>query len=354
MEAILDIPVKRTKHSGLNEVDWKTLFFGKHMSDHMFICTYKNGEWREPQILPFQNLSLSPTTLALHYAQSVFEGMKAFRMNDGRVNIFRLDKHHERLNKSLHRMCMPAIPYDLFATALCRLVEVDKDWVPAGENAALYIRPLVFASEGHFGVKVADEYTFVVMTAPVSILYQRPVKVKVEREYIRAAKGGTGAAKCAGNYGGALYATQKAKEEGFDNVLWMDAFEHKYIEESGTMNLFFVIGNTLITPPLSDTILDGVTRDALLHLAKDMDIKTEERRLSIDEVLEAINERRTVEAFGAGTAAVTAPISAIGVDDNLYYLPAYSDVSVVTKLKRELEAIRTGRKEDVYGWNNIV
>src|ERR1043165_6917457 len=236
----------------------------------MFPGTYKMVEWRKPQIVPFQNLSLAPTTLALHYAQSVFEGMKAFRMQDGSINIFRIDKHHERLNKSLHRMCMPAIPYELFFSALHQLVQTDKGWVPGNEDAALYIRPLVFASEGKLGVKIADEYTFIIMTAPVAMMYQKSLKVKVERQYIRAAKGGTGSTKCAGNYGSVFYPTQLAREEGFDQVLWMDAFDHQYIEESGTMNLLFVIDDKLVTPPLSDTILEGITRDSLLTIAKDL------------------------------------------------------------------------------------
>jgi len=354
MEAIIDIPVTKTKASNLYNVNWKALEFGKYVSDHMFICTYKNGEWQEPEIKPFQNISVSPTMLALHYGQSIFEGMKAFRMQDGSINIFRIDKHFERINASLDRMCMPPVPYELFTTALHQLVQTDADWVPQDEDVALYIRPFVFASEARFGVKVSDEYTFIIVTGPVPTLYQKPIKVKVERKYIRAAKGGVGYAKCAGNYGGAFYPTQKAREEGFDQVLWTDAFEHEYFEESGTMNLMFVIDEKLITPPLSDSILDGITRDSLLAIAKDLGYETEERKISINEVLQAIEEGRSVEAFGAGTAAVVAPISVIGVDGELYHLPTYSSGSVMFKLKKELEAIRTGRKEDVYGWNSVV
>jgi branched-chain amino acid aminotransferase len=354
MEAISYIPVKRATTSHLHTVDWKHLEFGKYVSDHMFISTYKDGEWQEPQIKPFQNISISPTMLALHYGQSIFEGMKAFRMQDGRVNIFRMDKHYERINASLDRMCMPPIPYELFTAAIQQLVEVDKDWVPEGEDVALYIRPFVFASEARFGVKVSDEYTFIIVTGPVPTLYQHPIKVKVERKYIRAARGGVGYAKCAGNYGGAFYPTKKAREEGFDQVLWTDAQEHEYFEESGTMNLFFVIDDKLMTPPLSDSILDGITRDSLLAIARDLGYETEERRISINEILQAIEEGRSVEAFGAGTAAVVAPISVIGVDGELYHLPTYSEGSVMNKLKRELEAIRTGRKEDVWGWNLVI
>lgn len=354
MEAILDIPVKRTRQSAINDVDWENLSFGNHVSDHMFCCRYANGNWQDPQVLPFQNLSLSPATLALHYGQAVFEGMKAFRMRDSGINLFRLHRHHQRLNASLERMCMPAIPNGLFAAALHQLVEVDKAWVPSGPDTALYIRPLVFASEGRFGVKVAEEYLFVVMTAPVSVLYQKPVRVKVERTYIRAAKGGTGAAKCAGNYGGAFYATQKAKEEGFDNVLWMDAAEHEFVEESGTMNLFFVLNGQLVTPPLSDTILDGVTRDSLLQLATDTGIPVRERPVGVSEMLEGIRNGELTEIFGAGTAAVVAPISTLGIDGELYTLPPYSEDNVMFRLKRQLEAIRSGEAADPYGWNEVV
>ena len=347
-------PITKATASLLPDVDWKALEFGKYVSDHMFTCTYKAGEWQQPEIKPFQNISLSPTALALHYGQSIFEGMKAFRMQDGRINIFRIDKHFERINASLDRLCMPPLPYDLFTTALQQLVAVDEAWVPQGEDVALYIRPFVFASEARFGVKVSDEYTFMIVTGPVPTLYQKPIKVKVERHYIRAAKGGVGFAKCAGNYGGAFYPTQKARSEGFDQVLWTDAFEHEYFEESGTMNVMFVIDEKLITPPLSDSILDGITRDSLLSIANELGYATEERKISINEVLKAIEEGRSVEAFGAGTAAVVAPISVIGVDGELYHLPTYSSGSVMFRLKKELEAIRTGMREDVYGWNSVV
>lgn len=350
----MTIPVEKTKASLLNKVDWKALQFGKYVSDHMFLCTYKDGAWQEGVIKPFGDISLSPTALVLHYGQSVFEGMKAFRMQDGAINIFRIDKHVERINASLDRMCMPPLPYDLFTTAIRQLVEVDSDWVPEGEDVALYIRPFVFASEARFGVKVSDEYTFIIVTGPVPTLYQDSLKVKVERTYIRAAKGGVGYAKCAGNYGGAFYPTQKAREEGFDQVLWTDAFEHEYFEESGTMNLLFVIDETVITPPLSDSILDGITRDSLLTIAKDLGYTVEERRISVSEVLQALEEGRSVEAFGAGTAAVVAPISVMAVDGELYHLPTYSQGSVMFRLKKSLEAVRTGRAEDVWGWNFVL
>jgi branched-chain amino acid aminotransferase len=285
MEIIETIPIHKTKDSRLHEVDFENLDFGKYVSDHMFTCHYKNGDWEEPKIVPFQNISLSPTTLALHYGQSIFEGMKAFRMEDGSVNIFRIEKHFERINKSLERMCMPLLPFELFSMALESLVQLDQDWVPSAKGSALYLRPFVFASEARFGVKVSDEYQFIIVAGPVPGLYQKPIKVKVERTFIRAAKGGTGSTKCAGNYGGAFYPTQLAREEGFDQVMWTDAFDHEYIEESGTMNLMFVLNGKLVTPPLSDSILDGVTRDSLVQIAQDLGITVEERRVSVTELI---------------------------------------------------------------------
>ncbi len=354
METIMEIPVVTTAHSRLREVNWKQAEFGKYVSDHMFICQYKNGNWQEPRIVPFQDISLSPTALALHYGQSVFEGMKAFRMVDGGVNIFRMERHHERLNRSLDRMCMPVIPYDLFESALSQLVQVDAAWVPGGEDVALYLRPFVFASEARFGVKISEEYTFIIVTGPVPTLYQEPIRVKVERKYIRAARGGTGYAKCCGNYGAAFYPTKKAREEGYDQVLWTDAQEHEYIEESGTMNLMFVIDGKLVTPPLSDSILDGVTRDSLLQIAMDLGIETEERPVSVNEIIKAFHEGRITEAFGAGTAAVIAPIAVIGIDGQDYELPAYHKESVMYSLKSSLESLRSGASADLHGWNRKI
>lgn len=320
----------------------------------MFDCTYENGNWQNPAIKPFQDIMLSPLTLALHYGQSIFEGLKAYKLHDGRINIFRIDKHYDRLNRSLQRMCMPEVPYSLFEEGLEQLISIDKDWIPTGEDGALYIRPFIFASEAKFGVKVSDQYRFIIFTGPVSPAFQQPLKVKVERSFIRAAKGGTGYAKCSGNYGGAFYPTQKAREEGFDQVIWTDASTHEFIEESGMMNLMFVIDGTLVTPPLSDSILDGVTRDSLLQIAGSIGIKAQERPVSIRELIQAFEEEKISEAFGAGTAAVVAPIGLISIDGKDYELPAYSASSIHNQLKNELEAIRTGKKEDVFGWNHIV
>jgi branched-chain amino acid aminotransferase len=354
MELTTAIPVRKTNHSKINDADFNKLEFGKYIADHMLVCDYAKGKWHQPQIVPFTNLSLSPATLALHYGQTVFEGMKAFRMKDDRINIFRMDKHYDRFVKSLERMCMAVPPKALFEEGLMQLVEVDKAWVPTESGTALYLRPFMYASEAKFGVKVADEYRFIVFTGPVPALYASPIKVKVENEYIRAARGGTGFAKCGGNYGGAFYPTQLARNEGYDQVLWTDGKNNRFIEESGMMNAMFVINGKLVTPPLSDSILDGVTRDSLLTLANDMGYDTEERPVSIDELETAFIEKTISEAFGAGTAAVVAPIQAININGMDCLLPKYNDGSLFMQLKNQLELIRTGSATDIHGWNFII
>lgn len=349
-----DIIIKKAKRSRIREVDFTSLEFGKYVADHMLICDYKDGEWQLPQIVPFANLSLSPATLALHYGQTVFEGMKAFRMHDDRVNIFRMDRHYERLVRSLNRMCMAVLPEHVFMEGLQQLVDLDSNWVPEEDGSSLYLRPFMYASEAKFGVKVSEEYRFVVFSGPVGPYYAQPLKVKVETEYIRAARGGTGAAKCGGNYGGAFYPSMLAKQAGYDQVLWTGGRDNKYIEESGTMNVMFVIDDVLVTPPLSDSILDGVTRDSLLTLANDLDYKTSERPVSIAELEFAFRNGTLTEAFGAGTAAVVAPIQTINIGGRDFNLPPYSHESLMHRIKQRLEAIRTGRQADTHEWNFVL
>ena len=354
METMTDIKVTTTKHSKLSEVDFSHLEFGKYTSDHMLVADYYQGEWSEPQIVPFANLSLSPTALCLHYGQTVFEGMKAFRMKDGQVNIFRIDRHFERFKRSLKRMCMAEIPYEIFEEGMMQLVALDKNWVPGEEGSSLYIRPFMYASEARFGVKPSDEYRFIIFTGPVGPLFSRPVKMKVEREFIRAAKGGTGSTKCGGNYGGVMYPTKLAREEGYDNVIWTDARDHNYIEESGAMNLLFVIDGKLLTPPNSDSILDGVTKDSLLLLARDMGFDPEERPVSVNEIRDALKNGTITEAYCVGTAAVASPVEVIGIDGVNYQLPASNEKGIVFQLKKKLDAIRYGTEADIYNWNFIV
>ncbi|MGI8583885.1 MAG: branched-chain amino acid aminotransferase [Chitinophagaceae bacterium] len=354
MELLTHIPVRKANHSRINEVDFNALEFGKYVSDHMLVCDYLNNEWRSPQILPYANLSISPTALALHYGQTVFEGMKAFKMEDGAINIFRIEKHYERFVRSLERMCMAVVPKEIFIEGLIQLVNLDKAWVPSEHGSALYLRPFVFASEARFGVKISDEYRFLIFTGPVPSLYAKPIKVKVETQYTRAARGGTGSAKCGGNYGASYLPTKNAREEGYDQVLWTDGKENKYIEESGMMNVIFVIGDTLVTPPLSDSILDGVTRDSLLILAKDLGYKVEERQISIQELKDTFLNGTITEAFGAGTAAVVAPISTINMMGKDYRLPSYTENNIMFRIKKKLDNIRYGLEKDIYNWNHII
>lgn len=353
MSTTATIDIQRTTHSRLRETDFNNLEFGKYISDHMALADWK-GQWSDLSIVPFGELRMTPAILSLHYGQAIFEGMKAFRMKDGNINIFRVQKHHDRMNKSLERMCMPAIPYEMFLQSLQALIEVDKDWVPSSDGASLYIRPLVFASESRLGVKVSDEYKYVVLTSPVGPYYNKPFRLKVEDHYTRTAEGGPGFAKCAGNYGGAFYPTQIAKKEGFDQVLWTDHKEHKYIDEVGMMNVMFVLNGKLVTPKLSTAILDGVTRDSILTLAKSEGIPVEERRISVDELEEGFKKKTLTEAFGAGTAAVVAPISIIHIHQTDYQLPAVAPDSIQLRMKKRLLDIRTGAAPDPFGWNSVV
>lgn len=346
------IAVRRAAQSRLNEVDWDNLELGTYTSDHMLVCDYSNGCWQTPEIVPFGPFELAPTTLALHYGQTVFEGLKAFRTEKGRIHIFRPEKHYERLVRTTKRMCMPAPSPELFIEGLRQLVEIDRDWVPGQQGTSLYLRPMLFATGTKLTVRVSDSYRLVQLCLPAGAYFGHPLKVKVEREFVRAVRGGTGFAKCGGNYGGAFYPTQLAKSEGFDQVIWTDGLQHRFLEEMGMMNLICIIKGVLVTPPLGDTLLDGVTRDSLLTLALDAGMTVEERRITVDELREGLERGTVTEVFGAGTAAVVAPIETIGIDGINYSLSNAGGVAL--QLKQELDAIRYGRKPDKYGWNNYI
>lgn len=361
--AALPIPVRRALSSRLQEVDWNNLELGASVSDHMFVCDFADGAWHTPEIVPFGPFTLSPTTLALHYGQTIFEGMKAFRTIDGRVHIFRPDRHYERLSHTTERMCMPTPPEDLFMEGLRRLVDLDKDWVPAAEGTALYLRPMMFATGTKLTVRVSDSYKFAIICLPAGAYFGKPLRVKIERHFVRAVRGGTGFAKCGGNYGGAFYPTQQARNEGYDQVIWTDGIRHQFIEEMGMMNIFCVIDGALITPPLGDTLLDGITRDSLLVLAMDEGLRIEERPVPVDELRAGLQSGNVTEVFGAGTAAVVAPIREIGIDGEDYPLPVVGETgggatsardSVAVRLKHQLDAIRYGREPDKYGWNEYI
>jgi branched-chain amino acid aminotransferase len=345
---------KRTPKSRISEVDFNNLEFGKYLSDHMLMVDFLNGKWQEPSIIPFGDIPMSPAMLSLHYGQSVFEGMKAFKNKNGDICIFRPHKHSERLNKSLARMCMPEIPEDLFIQCLHAIVETDQNWIPTTDGTSLYIRPVVFAYEPRLGVKIADHFKFFILTSPAGAYFSKPARLKVEETFVRAAEGGTGFAKCAGNYGGAFYPTQVARQEGFDQVLWTDAKEHKYIDEAGVMNVMFVIDGKVITPKLSSALLDGVTRDTILALAPSLGVTVEQRKVSVAEVEEALKKGTLTEAFGTGTAAVVSPIAAINIHGQDYNIPTAGPESFQLRVKEKLNNIRLGFEPDVHGWNYII
>lgn len=321
--------------------------------DHMFIAEYSHGEWRKARIQAYRPIPFSPLALGLHYAQIVFEGMKAYAMQNGSVGVFRTTRHHERFNISLERMLMPAVPQELFAEAIHTLVDVDRQWVPPGPDASYYIRPFVIATEERMGLKAADEFSFMVVGGPFKPVYTKPLRVKVEREFTRAAPGGTGYAKCAGNYAAAMYPTKLAQDAGFDQVIWTDAKTHEYVEESGTMNLMFFIDGTLVTPPTGDTILKGVTRESVIRIAHDLGFDVIERPVSVEELGDGIASGRITEAFGVGTAASVAPIATISIDGAEHHLQVGSE-SRMFALKDRLNDIRFGRVEDVHGWMTVV
>ncbi len=348
------LAIQKTIHSRLTETDFSNLEFGKYISDHMAVADWAKGTWSEITIIPFGEMRMTPAILALHYGQAIFEGMKAFQMVDGTINIFRIKKHHERLQKSLERMCMPEIPYDMFVESLHNLIELDHEWVPRSEGSSLYIRPVVFASESRLGVKVSDQYKYVVLTSPVGPYYNKPFRLKVEGQYTRTAEGGTGFAKCAGNYGGAFYPTQIARKEGFDQVLWTDHKEHRYIDEVGMMNVMFVMNGKLITPKLNTAILDGITRDSIITLAREAGLTVEEKRVSIDDLEEGFKSKSLTEAFGCGTAAVVAPVAVINIRGVDYALPAVEATSIQNRIKKKLLDIRTGAAPDRHNWNYTI
>jgi len=343
------IDIKKTSASRLNEVDFSNLSFGKVYSDHMFIAEYKNNKWNSGQIIPYGKIQFTPAMSALHYGQAIFEGFKAYRNNKGEVRIFRPLDNHRRLNKSAVRMQMPEIPGEIFMEGLTRLIDLDRDWVPSAGGTSLYIRPVMFGSEEHVGLKPSDTYVLAIITGPVSKLYNVPLKVLVETEYTRAGPGGVGFAKAAGNYGRSLLPAKLAQKKGYHQLIWTDAQHHRYIEESGSMNVAFVINNVLVTPPAGTTILEGITRDSILTIAKDMGIKSEVRRIAIDEVMDALSENRLQEAFGAGTAAVVAPIVTIGYNGKDYALPPNTENSISGIISKELDKIWYG-EEDKFSW----
>ncbi|MEO5912326.1 MAG: branched-chain amino acid aminotransferase [Pelobium sp.] len=354
MTETLAIKITKATSSKLAGVDFDHLPFGKTFSDHMLMADYADGQWKNFEILPFGEIGLSPAISALHYGQAFFEGLKAYRHADGEISIFRPDKNAIRFNKSAERMCMPSLPEELFLQAIAAVVDIDRNWVPDKENYSLYIRPFMFATDPFLGVTPSSTYKFMVLLGPTGPYFSKNLKVKIETEYTRASEGGFGYAKAAGNYGGSLLPAKKAMEEGFDQLIWTDAKSHEYIEELGAANMMFVINGKLLTPSTRDTILDGVTRDSVLQLAKDFGMEVEERRVSVKELLEAIENGTCSDAFGAGTAATLAQVAEIAHEGKTYTLPDPSKSEFASKMRKTLDDIKYGRVEDVKGWNYTV
>jgi branched-chain amino acid aminotransferase len=350
MLATMDITINKVERSKLQDLNLENLPFGKFFSDHMLEADFEGGEWKNIEIKPYQPLLLSPSLAALHYGQAIFEGIKAYRDAQGNAYIFRPYDNYKRFNISAERMQMPSVPEDIFMEGMKQLVALDKNWIPQKQDHSLYIRPFMFSSDELIGVRPSDNYKFLTILSPTGPYYNAPMRIYVEEKYVRAVPGGVGYAKAAGNYGASMYATAQAKKIGYDQVLWTDAFEHKYVQEIGTMNVIFIVGNKAITPDLSSgTILGGVTRDSALTLLKEMGLTVEERPISIDELIDAYKAGELLEVFGTGTAATISLIKELRYKDFVMNFDVDKWQTAPT-VKKWLTDIREGRREDKYGW----
>ena len=342
--------ITKTIQSKIENTDFDNLSFGKCFSDHMFSISYKNNKWQNPEILPYGPLSLNPGTHVFHYGQAIFEGMKAYKNEQGETLLFRPHENIKRLNRSADRMCMPRIDEDIFMQGLRTLLEIDKNWIPNSDTMSLYIRPFMIADSEFIRATPASEFKFIIITSPTSTYYSGKTNLKIEQKYARSVVGGTGFAKAAGNYAAAFAPTKKAQNEGFTQIIWTDAISHEYIEECGTMNIMFRIDDKIITPKLSDSILGGITRDSIITIAKQKGIMVEERRISVSEIIEKYNNGRIKEAFGVGTAVTLNPIDSITFKDMVIDIKVLEQDSFATILKKELLDIQYGKIEDINGW----
>jgi branched-chain amino acid aminotransferase len=344
------IPVSRVSKSRLTEALRESSEFGCTFSDHMFVADWEAGSWKPPQIVPFGPISFSPALTPFHYGQAIFEGFKAHRTANGGVALFRPRENFARLSRSAERLAMPQVPKSLFLDGVVELVRLDRDWIPHREGGSLYIRPVYFGVEDTLLVRPANRYRLIIMTSPVGPYFSQPIRLLAEERFVRAFPGGTGDSKAAGNYAGGLLAARLAQEKGFHNVLWLDGIERRYVEESGVMNIAFVIDGKVVTPPLGGTILPGVTRDSALTLLREMGVPVEERRVTIDELLSAHAAGKLTEAFGIGTAAIIAPIALIHYREHDISFAGPRESSIATKLRSRLVAIQTGREADSHHW----
>jgi len=353
-EALKKIKVTKTTKSRLSEVDFNNLAFGKMYADHMLVADFDGKEWGKAEILPFQNLSVSPSNAAWHYGQAIFEGIKAYKDPQGQPMIFRPYDNYKRFNTSAERMGMPQVPEWLFIGGMDLLIDMDRDWVPTGAGCSLYLRPFMIAADEFIGVRPSDTYKFAIINSPSGPYFNKPIKLLVQDKYVRAFPGGVGFAKAAGNYGGTMYPTMQARKQGYDQILWVDGYEHKYLQECGTMNVFAIIGNTAITPDLTQgTILEGVTRASVMDILADMGLKVEERPISIDEVVAAYEDGTLREVFGTGTASSVAYVEQLDYLDTRIQLDT-TKYEVGAEVIRRLDDIRTGRVTDTRHWNYII
>ena len=340
-------PVERTK---LHDFPLENIPFGKYFTDHMLEADYENGEWKNVEIKPYQPLLLSPSLAALHYGQAIFEGIKAYKDKDGKPFIFRPQDNFRRFNTSAVRMQMPPVPEEIFMEGMRQLIALDSSWIPALENHSLYIRPFMFSSDELIGVRPSETYKFLIILSPTGPYFAAPMRIHVEEKYTRAAPGGVGYAKAAGNYGGSMFPTAEARKKGYDQVLWTDAIEHKFVQEIGVMNVFFAFKDRIVTPDLAqDTILAGVTRDSAITILKEMGRKVEERPLSMDEITEGYKNGTLLEVFGTGTAATIAMIKELHYRD-LEMTFDTNSWTICTEMKRRLDAIREGTAPDTHSW----
>ena len=341
--------IEKVKKSNIPNIDFDNLNFGSVFTDHMFTCSFKKGKWVNPEIKPYQPILISPSARVFHYGQACFEGMKAFKDQNDKVWLFRPKENHDRIIKSSKRLAMPEIPEEIFMEALNVLLNLDKDWIKTGMGNSLYIRPFIFANQASLNATEANEYKFMIICAPADTYYSGEVRVKIEKSFSRASKGGVGSAKAAGNYAAQFYPTILARDEGFQQIIWTDSANHQYIEEAGTMNLFFRIGDTLLTAPISDSILDGITRKSLIEIAKKEGIKIEIRPIKVTEIIEAQKCGNLKEIFGSGTAVVVMPIIGFGYENMKYDLPKVEN-SFSTILKKKLNDIQYNISDDPFGW----
>ncbi len=347
------ITITRAAKSRIDTVDFDTLAFGHVFSDHMFMTDYKNGAWVDPRIVPYGKIEIEPSLSALHYGQAIFEGLKAYCTEQGTVNLFRPQAYHARMNRSAARLVIPPVDWDLFIAALTELLRLDREWIPKRDGYSLYIRPFIFAAENFLGVHVSRSYLFMIITGPVGAYYKEglnPVSLTTPGGYVRAVRGGLGEAKTPGNYAASLLPAEEALKKGFTQVLWLDGVENRYVEEVGTMNIMFVIGDEIVTPPLGGSVLGGITRDSVIRLARHWNIPLQERKISIEEVFDEGKKGRLKEVFGTGTAAVISPVGLIHHEGETITINEGKIGALSQRFYDEITGMQYGRRKDPFGW----